>query len=157
MTRRTDRLDRIEASLGRVEGALGRIAGALNPDTPGGLSSVAADAKGARSSSEAAFAGVQALAAVATAKPTPAELAAAIDEGTVLSRSLADGLKSELAAVNTQIRTLAAAMVAELRKEPGGGAPPAPAPVPRSPAPVTPVTPVARAVPETSRGKGAPQ
>jgi hypothetical protein len=78
MTRRSDQLNRIEATLGRVEGALGKIADALNPDTPGGVAAVTAEAKGARSSAEAAFAGVQALASVATAKPGPAELAAAV-------------------------------------------------------------------------------
>lgn len=80
MSRRTDQLGRIEAALGRVEGLLGTIAGTLDPGTPGGIAAVAADAKAARSSAEAAFAGVRALAAVATAKPGPAEVAAALRE-----------------------------------------------------------------------------
>lgn len=88
MTRRTDQLNRIEAALGRVEGALGKIADALNPVTPGGVAVVAVDAKGARSSAEAAFAGVQALAAVATAKPGTAELAEQVAANTSAVREM---------------------------------------------------------------------
>src|ERR1700689_5272882 len=64
MSRRTDQrnqLDRIEQTLSRMEGRLAKLENVLDVSTPGGLSSVAADAKGARSSAEAAFAGVQAL------------------------------------------------------------------------------------------------
>ena len=48
------------------------VQGWLEPDP---LAAVAADVKAARSSAEAAFAGVQALAAVATANPGPAAVA----------------------------------------------------------------------------------
>ena len=49
---------------------------------------VAADAKAARQSAEAAFAGVQALAAVATGKPGPGELAAAVATNTEAVREM---------------------------------------------------------------------
>ena len=88
MTRRTDQLNRIEAALARLESAAERIEDALNPVTPGALASVAADAKGARSSAEAAFAGVQALASVATAKPGAAQLAAAVAANTTAVREV---------------------------------------------------------------------
>lgn len=78
MSRRADQLNRVEAAIGRLEAAAARIEDAVNPATPGGIAVAAADAKAARSSGEAAFAGVQALASVATVKPGPAELAAAI-------------------------------------------------------------------------------
>jgi hypothetical protein len=94
MSRRSDQLKRIEAAADRAETALARIEALLNPATPGGLSSVAADAKGARSSSEAAFAGVQALAAVGVAKPGPAELAAAIEKTGDAVRQVRDMLSA---------------------------------------------------------------
>jgi hypothetical protein len=74
-----DRLARIETTLEGIAGACEQIADALNPATPGGVAAVAAEAKAARSSSEAAFAGVQALAAVATAKPGAAEIAVHVE------------------------------------------------------------------------------
>jgi hypothetical protein len=61
-----------------AKAALATALDRLDTATEGGIAAVLAEAKAARSSAEAAFAGVQALAAVATAKPGPAELAAAV-------------------------------------------------------------------------------
>lgn len=133
MSRRSDQLDRIEQAFARIEGRLLKLEDAVDLSTSGGLSAVAADAKGARSSAEASFAASQALASVATAKPGPAEIAAAIEQGTVLNRGLADGLLRELASVNTQIRSLAVALV------------PKPARTDMPGPPATPMTPVAKA------------
>jgi hypothetical protein len=143
MTRRRDQLNRIEALAERAETALARIEALLDPSTPGGLAVVAADAKGARSSAEASFAGVQALAAVATAKPGPAEVVAAIEQAGVLNRSLADGIREEIASVNIQVRSLAAAMV----PKPKTGMP---APAAASLRPVA----SPAGAPGTNRGKG---
>jgi len=85
-----EQLARIETALEGVAGACEQIADALNPATPGGLAAVLAEAKDARSSSEAAFAGVQALASVATKKPGPGELAAAVATNTEAVRQVHD-------------------------------------------------------------------
>jgi hypothetical protein len=70
LTRSHDEHDEIKAILSRIETALARIEPMQK--------TILAEAKGARSSAEAAFAGMQALASVATAKPGPAEIAAAV-------------------------------------------------------------------------------
>jgi len=66
MSRRSDRLDRIEAAQVRIEAAADRIETALTLAVSA-LTPAAADAKGARSSAEAALAGVKGFGSVVTA------------------------------------------------------------------------------------------
>jgi len=71
VTRTTEALARIEQALEHVTETLARLEGRPHPATPPDLAAVTADARAARQSSEAAFAGVQALAALAVAPPAP--------------------------------------------------------------------------------------
>ena len=74
---RTSQMNRIEADLEEFKAALAELRDALNL-TPGGLAAVMSvareaggDAKRAATAAEAAFVGVQTLAAAATAQPAP--------------------------------------------------------------------------------------
>lgn len=76
MFARTRQLNRIEADLEELRAAVAEVKDALSLATPGGLAAVlsaareaAGDAQRAATAGEAAFVGVQTLAAAAVAKP----------------------------------------------------------------------------------------
>ena len=119
MSRRSQQLDRIEQALGRLEGIMSRAEHALDLAKPGGLSAVAADVKDAKTAAESAFVGMQTLASQATAKPGPAELAAAV-------KSTGEAVRQVHAMISAAVK-------------------PAPVSMPRAPDPATPMTPVAKA------------